>query len=152
MNIKIDAMTIDDLSFILENLYSDFDDFWSYDILKHEFDNPNSSYLVAKLNNEVVGFGGIWRAVDDVHITNIVTSKNFRHLGIASKILEKLMEMGKNENFDSITLEVAQSNEPAIHLYTKYQFSPVGNRKRYYDNGEDAILMTYYYHSSKENT
>lgn len=145
-------MSIEDLSFILENLYTDFDDFWSYDVLKQEFDNPNSSYIVAKNNTEVVGFGGIWRSVDDVHITNIVTSKNYRHLGIASRILEKLMEMGKQENFDSITLEVAENNEPAIQLYTKYHFVPVGNRKRYYDNGENAILMTYYFHSTKENT
>lgn len=145
MNAKIEAMEISDLSFILDNLYTDFDDFWSYDVLKQEFDNPNSSYFVAKIDDEVVGFGGIWRAVDDIHITNIVTSKNYRHLGIASKILEKLMEMGKKEKFNSITLEVAESNIPAIHLYNKYQFSSVGRRKHYYHHGEDAIIMTYYY-------
>jgi ribosomal-protein-alanine N-acetyltransferase len=42
-----------------------------------------------------------------------------------------------------VTLEVRESNEPAIELYRKYVFQDVGLRRRYYsDNGENAVIMT----------
>ena len=41
-----------------------------------------------------------------------------------------------------ITLEVRESNLPAILLYEKFLFEYIGMRKNYYqDNGENAIIM-----------
>ena len=40
-----------------------------------------------------------------------------------------------------MTLEVRKSNQAAIALYEKFGFSPVNVVKRYYSDGEDAILM-----------
>ena len=74
----ISNMTINDLDEIKDILYTHFDDFWNYNIFKSELENSNSKYLVAKRNNEIVGFGGILKAVDDVHVTNIVTKKYYR--------------------------------------------------------------------------
>ena len=40
------------------------------------------------------------------------------------------------------TLEVRQSNGPAIALYERFGFRTAGMRRRYYqDNGEDALIM-----------
>jgi hypothetical protein len=42
-----------------------------------------------------------------------------------------------------VTLEVRETNAPAIALYQKHDFVPVGRRKNYYTSPtEDAILMT----------
>ena len=60
MEIKILNMTIDHLLEIKEILSSDFDDFWSYSVFEKELKNPNSKYFIAKINNEIVGFAGIW--------------------------------------------------------------------------------------------
>ena len=49
-------MTISDLDLISHNLLSDFDDFWNIATLKSELENPNSKYIIAKNNNEIVGF------------------------------------------------------------------------------------------------
>ena len=47
------------------------------------------------------------------------------------------------EHLALLTLEVRASNAPAIALYEKYGFVPVGRRKNYYDAPrEDAVLMT----------
>ena len=62
-------MTLPDLYSICNILTCEFDDFWNYNILKNELENKNSKYVVAKLNNQIVGFGGIWFSVDDIHIT-----------------------------------------------------------------------------------
>ena len=112
-------------------------------MLKNELKNENSYYIIAKLENNIVGFGGIWKAVDDVHITNIVVRKKFRKLGIGNVILEHLIKIGRNiQNINSITLEVNSKNTPAINLYLKFGFKKVGLRKNYYGLDENAIIMT----------
>ncbi len=142
-NITISKMTILDLEAIKEYLFSDFDDFWSINTLKSELQNPNSEYIVAKINNNIVGFAGIWKAVDDVHITNIVTAKKYRRQKIGSTLLSNLIKMAKaKENITSITLEVNSTNIPAQNLYKKFGFKNVGIRKKYYNNKYDAIIMT----------
>ena len=120
MNLEIYNMTDYDLSLIKDILIDDFDDFWTYDVLQEELNNPNSEYFVAKLENNILGFAGIWKAVDDVHITDIVVKKSNRQTGIGSKLLEKLIQTAKSQNFNSITLEVNEHNQPAINLYLKY--------------------------------
>lgn len=142
-NIKISRMTISDLNEIEDILFSDFDDFWNINIFKSELLNPNSKYIVAKIDNKIVGYAGIWKAVDDVHITNIVTAKNLRRQNIGSILLSNLIEMAKAEiGITSITLEVNHTNIPAQKLYEKFGFKVVGLRKKYYNNTDDAVIMT----------
>ena len=142
MNIIIRKMDISDLNSISDILEIDFDNFWNYNVFKSELENSSSTYFVALINNEIVGFGGIWKCSDEFHITNIVVKKNKRNLHIGSKILEKLIEVSKNENATSMTLEVNKNNIPAIKLYSKYNFLNVGLRKNYYNGTDDAIIMT----------
>lgn len=142
-NVEISIMNISDLELIKDILLTDFDDFWSYNTFKSELLNPNSKYIIAKKNNGIIGFGGIWKSVDDVHITNIVTSKNFRRQNIGSMLLSNLIDLAKAEkDITSITLEVNSVNIPAQKLYEKFGFKVVGIRKKYYNNTDDAIIMT----------
>ena len=142
---EINQMTISDLEEIKETLTTNFDDFWSYSCFKSELENPKSTYFVARLNNQIVGFAGIWEAVDDIHITNIAVNKDFRKQGIASQLLEKLIETAKSKNTISLTLEVNCKNVAAIHLYEKYNFSRLGTRKKYYNGTDDAYIMTLFF-------
>lgn len=141
-NIKISAMTLPDLDSISDILTCEFDDFWNYNLFKSELENKNSRYIVAKLNNQIVGFAGIWFSVDDIHITNIVVKKSCRNQKIGSLMLNNLIEFCKNQTQKSITLEVNSNNIPAQKLYQKFGFENVGIRKKYYNNTEDAIIMT----------
>ena len=141
-NIEIRIMNISDLDSISNILLTDFDDFWTYSVFKEELKNPNSKYILALEKDNIVGFGGIWKAVDDIHITNIVVKKSLRKNGIGSMLLNKLIELSKKENINSITLEVNTKNIPAIKLYEKYGFKNVGIRKKYYNGTDDAVIMT----------
>lgn len=141
-NIKISAMTLPDLDSISDILTCEFDDFWNYNLFKSELENKNSMYIVAKSNNQIVGFAGIWFSVDDIHITNIVVKKNCRNQKIGSLMLNNLIELCENRTQKSITLEVNSNNIPAQKLYQKFGFKNVGIRKKYYNNTEDAIIMT----------
>ena len=143
--IEISNMTESDLNEILPILSTEFDEFWSEGVIKSEFKNPNSKYVIAKEDGEIVGFGGIWITPVDVHITDIVTKKKKRNNGIGSKILEKLITISKTTGRESLTLEVNEKNEVAKHLYEKSGFKELGRRKRYYNNTEDALIMTLFF-------
>ncbi len=137
----ISEMNLQDLENIKDSLLTDFDNFWSYNILKQELENGKSKYFVAKQENEIVGFAGILLIIDQVNIMNIVVKKDKRNFGIGSLLLEEIIRYSKIHNATSITLEVNEKNIPAIKLYKKYGFKQVGLRRKYYNNEDNAILM-----------
>lgn len=115
---------------------------WSRDSIEKELKNPFSKYVLAKVDNKIIGFGGMWLIVDEGHITNIAVNTNFRGIGIGSAILSSLVSICKQCNGVAMTLEVRSSNAAAQALYSKFEFKNEGVRKKYYsDNGEDAIIM-----------
>lgn len=139
---QITNMNLDDLNMISDILISDFDDFWTYNVFKSELENKNSKYIVIKDNNSIIGFAGIWIAIDEAHITNIVVKKDKRNSGIGSILLKNLINLAISLNMKNITLEVNESNIYAIKLYNKFGFKKLGIRKKYYNNSENAIIMT----------
>ena len=140
-NVIISNMEIQDLNSIANILETDFDNFWNYNVFKEELTNEISKYLVAKINNQIVGFAGIIPVLDEADISNIVVNKNFRNQKIGSSLLEALIDLAISFNIKIINLEVRKSNVPAIKLYEKYGFEVCGIRKNYSNNTEDAILM-----------
>ncbi len=140
--IKIENMTLEDYEKIKDNLQKDFDDFWTHTILKSELENEMSKYIVAKENDNIVGFAGIIVLPDDIEITNIVTKKSERKKGIGKLLLEKIIEMSRETKKEFISLEVNEKNEIAINLYKKFNFEKVALRKKYYNGTDDAIIMT----------
>ena len=141
MNIKISKMTLDDFYQIKDVLISDFDDFWNVNTLEQELTNENSNYLVAKIENQIVGFAGIKSVLDEADIMNIVTKKDKRNLGIGSALLEKLLNVAKEKEIKKITLEVNESNISAIHLYKNFGFKEISIRENYYNKTDNALIM-----------
>ena len=140
--IKILTMALSDLEEIQDILQTNFDNFWNFEIFKEELANNNSNYLVLRYYNEIVCYGGIKIILDESNIMNIVTKKDKRNQGFAKLILNELINVSKEKNCSSITLEVRENNLSAIHLYELFNFKEVGKRKNYYKNGDTAILMT----------
>ena len=104
--------------------------------------NKMAIYIVAKEDDEIVGYGGMWHVINEGHITNIAVKKQHRKKGIGTKIINALIEIAKEKEMIGITLEVRVSNDIAKSLYKKSGFIIEGIRKEYYDdNKEDAIVM-----------
>lgn len=137
-------MTLEDLEQMKDTLYSDFDNFWSYNVLKQELENRNTTYIVAKENDEIVGFAGLSTCLDEATLNNIVVKKSHRNRGIGGELLEALIELCSDLSMRTFTLEVDTENAPAIHLYEKFGFKNLGIRKNYYNNTRDAFIMTKY--------
>lgn len=141
---EITEMTLNDLEQMKDTLYSDFDNFWSYNVLKQELENDKTKYIIAKEKNKVVGFAGISVIFDEATLNNIVVKKSYRGRGIGGELLETLIELCSDLNLKSFTLEVNVENTPAIKLYEKFGFKNLGIRKKYYNNSTDAYIMTKY--------
>ena len=104
--------------------------------------NKMSIYIIAKEDNKIIGYGGMWHVINEGHITNIAVKKEYRQKGVGSKIVNALIDIAKEKEMIGITLEVRKSNLVAQDIYKKYGFIMEGIRKEYYDdNKEDAIVM-----------
>ena len=137
-NMVIENMKISDL----EHLdISDFDDFWNMDILKDELTSETSQFVCAKYENKIVGFAGIKMVLDEADIMNIAVKKDYRRQGIATLLLNHILNICKENGIKTVNLEVNEENFSAISLYQKFGFKECGRRKQYYDNKYDAILM-----------
>ncbi|MBR0598057.1 ribosomal protein S18-alanine N-acetyltransferase [Clostridiales bacterium BAD-6] len=116
---------------------------WSESSFEKEIkENQLAFYIVAEIDHCIVGYAGLWRIIDEGHITNVAVHPDFRQKGIGEALVSVLLDHTQREGIRSHTLEVRASNFAAISLYTKLGFVNVGYRKNYYeDNGEDAIIM-----------
>lgn len=102
----------------------------------------NSINLVALAQNEVAAYAIAGYVLDEADIMNIATSKKYRRMGIADKLLDSLIAQLIEKGVRHIFLEVRESNISAQNLYKKKGFTPVSVRKAYYSHPtEDAIVM-----------
>ena len=115
---------------------------WSYSAICDFAKCHTSRILVALTDEKVLGYITYSQVLDEVQIANVAIHPDSRRQGIAEKLLNYLFSQSKALDMYVITLEVRQSNEPAIRLYKKCGYTEVGRRKNYYKNPtEDAILM-----------
>ena len=115
---------------------------WSYKAICDFSEYDTNRIITAKVDGVVAGYITYSVIIDEVQIANVAVHPDFRRKGIAEKLLRFLIDVAKESNMFVITLEVRNSNIPAIKLYEKCDFSNVGVRKYYYKNPvEDAILM-----------
>lgn len=143
MNITINKMDyshISELAIIEKECFSTP---WSEKALSDEVENSHARFLVAFCDGEISGYIGAHNIVGEVYITNVAVAKKFRRMGVGEKLIKALVDLCEKEGAEFITLEVRESNSPAIKLYEKTGFQKVGSRKNFYENPkENAILMT----------
>ena len=116
---------------------------WTAEQIKSQLKNGQHEFIAALSGEKLLGYVGMMYVLDEGYIANVAVSDEHRQLGIGDALIARLMETANELKLSFVTLEVRASNAPAIALYSKHGFSPVGRRKNYYDlPKEDAILMT----------
>ncbi len=113
---------------------------FSYNLEEDLKNNIFSKYFIYEEKNNIIGFINYSDLYDRFELNYIYVKEEFRNKGIASKLMDKMLEIGNDRSIDNITLEVNINNESAIRLYKKYKFIERTTRKGYY-NGVDGILM-----------
>lgn len=92
------------------------------------------------LNDELAGFI-ILQISDEVNIVSIAVKKEFRNLGLATKLLEKVEEFAKEIGINQLSLEVSSKNITAYLLYEKFGYKTRRVRKNYYQDKADCLEM-----------
>jgi ribosomal-protein-alanine N-acetyltransferase len=116
---------------------------WSPNLFLSEMsESRNRCYLVARIDREVVGYGGLICYGEEAHVTNVAVDPLQHRRRIASRILHDLILAAADMGAEALSLEVRVTNWGAQRLYGRFGFRPVGVRKNYYQEiNEDALIM-----------
>ena len=120
------------------------EDPWSAGAFYNEIveNHDQTLYLVAVIDGRIVGYMGVWRILDEGHITNVAVDPEFRRNHIGEAIIQEMIRLTSEGGTQSWTLEVRVDNEAAIKLYEKMGFKAAGIRPKYYEyDGTDALIM-----------
>jgi ribosomal-protein-alanine N-acetyltransferase len=142
---EIVAMKAADLDEIMDIERLAFRAPWSRQVFVEELERDWAHVDVLRArepHSPVLAFVNYWLVRDEVHVLNVAAHPSSRRQGHASRLLEHVIGFATREKCRYVTLEVRRSNQPAIRLYRKYGFRPVGIRPNYYvEDNEDAIVM-----------
>lgn len=138
---KITIANLNNVNDILKIENACFSTPWTEQGIAESIENENTYLYIATVNDEVAGYMGVQIFSGEGYVTNVATLPEFRRIGVARALI---LEVLKNE-MEFLTLEVRESNTPAISLYKSLDFVEVGKRPRFYrEPTEDAVLMTRY--------
>ena len=144
VRVSIEPMRLEHLPHVHAIEQASFSAPWPANAYRSELEtNRLASYLVARVDDDIVGYGGMWLMVDEAHITTFAIHPAWRRQHIGERLLLEFVDVAILRRAREMTLEVRLSNLPARRLYEKFGFRPVGVRPRYYsDDHEDALIMT----------
>jgi len=144
-HVKIRALGYADLPQVIAIERRAFPTPWSLAMFVLELSKSSSICLAAAAaegpaSGRLCGYLICSRYSDVWHLMNIAVDPPLQRRGIATALLEGLLERAGDEQ--EYTLEVRPSNDSAIRLYERFGFRRAGMRPRYYrDTGEDALIM-----------
>ncbi|MCO4761751.1 MAG: ribosomal protein S18-alanine N-acetyltransferase [Myxococcales bacterium] len=135
---RIEARDLDDWFALQDQAMADP---FTRDGLAAEFDNHLSRPTGLFRKGELIAAFLGWLVVDELQIFQVATSANHRRQGLGRQLLTHVLRRARAGGATTATLEVRTSNAAAIALYVNLGFVIDGERKGFYPDGEDALLM-----------
>ena len=114
---------------------------WDDTSLRALLNGPGVFALLSQ-DDEPCGFILIRVVADETEILTLAVGPDRRRQGLASLLLEHAAARAATDGAARMFLEVASANLPARNLYKKYGFREAGTRKAYYEDGDDALVLS----------
>lgn len=134
-----------DLLDILRIEKASFPQPWPYTAFVRFLDDPG--FLVATTPNDpsIVGYV-VANTVPNHgrpigHVKDLAVHQDYRRRGIADRLLDRVLSILSTQGVTRTKLEVRRSNESALALYSEHGFELRRVIPRYYDDGEDALVL-----------
>lgn len=115
---------------------------WTMANFVGEFERSITVALGFKQGQTLLGHCFFWLIKPEIHLLNLAVVPQARRQGLGRRLLNAMLAFGLRAGVDFVFLEARSSNEPALSLYRSVGFQSSGLRPNYYDDGEDALLMT----------
>ena len=113
---------------------------WSENMLREEL--GKGIFLVAEQDGKTAGYVGCQTVLDEGYITNVAVSPDFRRQGIARALIAELTAKAGENKLAFVTLEVRESNAPAIALYTGAGFKRIYIAPEFRRKGVASAVIT----------
>lgn len=138
---KIVDLLSSDVDKIVELYEKNFADGWNKNMLESAFDSGRFICIGIEEENKLIGLISCSTTDFDADIEGITIDKDFRRNGFAKALLGILEVKLKEKNIEKVFLEVREGNTPAKNLYLGADYKEINVRKKYYSDGEDAVIM-----------
>ena len=135
------ALTEKDINLITSLYGEDFKDGWNSEMLLSAFKEGRFNAVGCFNAQELVGVVTYTKGLDDADIEGIVTRSAFRNKGVATLLFDFAKQDIEKSGIEKILLEVRESNYSAISFYKKQGFNQISVRKKYYADGENALIF-----------
>ena len=130
-----------DLDEILVIERSSFKDPFTREMLVWDLNGLYTHTFLIEEGGQVCGYASMMALFEDAEVGNVAVAEAFRGRGYGKILMEAMHEKARSHSAERMLLEVRPSNTPARRLYEGLGYIPVGLRKGYYADGEDAIVM-----------
>jgi L-amino acid N-acyltransferase len=115
-------------------------------LLQH---SDNYPVLVAEINNEVVGYASLSRwseraAYNHTAELSVYIAKSHRAKGIGKKLIQAILDAGRQAQLHTILSRITEGNETSIYLHQQFGFETIGIMKqvgRKFDRYLDVVIM-----------
>ena len=131
----------DDVDCVVRLEEACFADPWLERSIVAGLSDGNWVFLVAESAGEVVGYGIAWVVVGEGEIARVGVRPDLRGRGLGLQLTWSLVRDCAARGASDLFLEVRDGNLAARKIYERAGFTVAGRRKRYYADGEDAIVM-----------
>ena len=114
---------------------------------RHFLDEMESAFAIPLValtpGRQLAGYLCLKIVLDEAEILDVAVDEALRGAGVGRTLVEHALTLCLARGVAQLSLEVRVSNAAAIALYLRLGFRETGRRRRYYENGEDAMLMDY---------
>lgn len=128
---------------------------WKAEEIRELMEKPGMKGFIYDIEGSRAGFVLMQMVEDEAEIIAIAVDKFHQRKGIASRILEFVMQYAQREGVESLFLEVAEDNLAAVGLYQKHAFETFNQRKDYYQRWHggrvNALMMRHSLKSPKKS-
>ena len=113
---------------------------WSKKQWTHEFKKKGIKVFGILLSNLLIGICVFHVVLDEAQINFFAINHKYRKKGFGTYLMNYLIKECEQLNISKLFLEVSHNNFIAEKFYSRFNFSTVGIRRNYYEDGSDALL------------
>ncbi|MBA3068290.1 MAG: GNAT family N-acetyltransferase [Hyphomonas sp.] len=146
MTLHLRALTPDDAAAAAALHALAFADGWSEAAFAAQFAAAGAVTLGLFDADGLAAFALFQNTAGEADLLTVATHPDRRNQGLARQLITRVMADLVLQAVTRVTLDVAEDNAPALHLYASLGFTEDGRRPRYYTAGRPApvaaILMS----------